>query len=277
MKSYRALLLLFPLLLASAGTAAAGNDLVLEINVFQGFRASAPAGEPSSQAVVVIPPDPGWSGEIERQRQQIAETLGLDGVTIIGKQRLTSSGSARSVEFVPDGGAPFSVLVRFTRSKGSRIDLDIDLREKTVPETSLASFSVSGEIGKTFIVGGRTASGPLLVSVTPREPMAVPAPPEEEKEIHKVGGEVQPPTLLNRVEPRYPEKLKADKKSGVVVLQATIDRQGSVVNAVVVRHAEPEFDGAALEAVRQWQYAPATLRGKPVAIYLTITVSFRLQ
>jgi TonB family protein len=44
----------------------------------------------------------------------------------------------------------------------------------------------------------------------------------------------------------------------------------------VVRHSDPEFDDSALAAVRQWRYEPATLKGAPVRVYLTLTVSFRM-
>ena len=272
-------LALFLLLLVPAGPAAAGNgDLVLDVNVFQGFRAAAPAGEPSASPLVVLPPDPGWSGEIEKQRSQIAETLGLDGATIIGKARiLVRSGSAESVEFPREGAPPLVVQLKPARSAANRVSLEISLQERQASPPELAAFSVSGELGKTFIVGGKSANGPLLVSVTPRDPAAVPQTAGTEKGIHKVGGEVKPPVLVQRVDPRYPEKLRADKKSGIVVLQATVDEQGLVTNPVIVRHSEPEFDAAAMEALRRWQYSPATLHDKPVAVYLTITISFRVK
>jgi TonB family protein len=265
------------LALTSAVALAGSSDLVLDINVFQGYRASAPAGEPFSSPVVVMPPEPGWSGEIEKQRQQIAETLGLDGATIIGRVRaILPPGSGRSVEFPREGSAPLIVEVSSTRAGGSRVSLDVRLREKGDPQTELASISVSGEVGKTFIVGGKPASGPVLVSVTPRE-SSEGGQTGNGREIHKVGGDVKPPVLLRRVDARYPEKLKAEKKEGVVVLQVSVDDQGRVVTPAIVRHSDPEFDAAALEAVRQWEYSPATLQGKPVAVYLTITVSFRLK
>jgi TonB family protein len=268
---------LLPLLLLCAATASAGNDLVLDINVFQGFRTTAPAGEPSSSPVVLLPPDPGWSSEIEKQRQQIVENLGLDGVTIVGKMRLLSAfGSSQSVEFPREGAPPLIVELKPVHSGGSRVGLDIRLAERNSPESILASFSVSGELGKTFIVGGKASAGPLLVSVTPKEPAAV-GVTGDENGPRKIGPDVKPPRLINRIEPKYPEALRAEGKSGLVVLQTTIDRQGAVVNPVVVRHAEPELDAAAIEAVRQWRYEPATAEGKPVAVYFTITVSFRLK
>lgn len=265
------------LVLPAAASPAGSNELVLDINVFQGYRASAPAGEPLSSPVVVMPPEPGWSGEIEKQRQQIAETLGLDGATIIGRVRaMLPPGSGRSIEFPREGAAPLIVEVNASRAGSSRVSLDVRLREKGDAQTELASISVSGEVGKTFIVGGKPANGPVLVSVTPRETADVNSAGNG-REIHKVGGDVTPPVLVRRVDARYPEKLKAEKKEGLVVLQVSVDEQGRVANPAIVRHSDAEFDAAALEAVRRWEYSPATLHGKPVAVYLTITVSFRMK
>jgi protein TonB len=156
------------------------------------------------------------------------------------------------------------------------VSLDILLEESGTPEPNLASFSVSGDLGKTFIVGGKASIGLLLVSVTPKDPgdSTVAA---DERGIRKVGGNIKHPRLLQRIEPKYPDSLRAAKKNGLVVLQVTVDQQGSVLNPVVVRHSEPEFEAAALEAVRQWRYEPATAEGKPVAVYVTITISFKTQ
>jgi protein TonB len=37
----------------------------------------------------------------------------------------------------------------------------------------------------------------------------------------------------------------------------------------------PDLDGAALEAVKQWVYAPTVVAGKPVPVIVTVTVAFR--
>jgi protein TonB len=34
---------------------------------------------------------------------------------------------------------------------------------------------------------------------------------------------------------------------------------------------------AAMDALRQWKYQPATLNGQPMAMHLTVTVQFKLQ
>jgi len=39
----------------------------------------------------------------------------------------------------------------------------------------------------------------------------------------------------------------------------------------------PMLDQAAMNAVRQWRYTPTMYYGKPVAVLMTITISFKLQ
>jgi len=81
-----AIALMFALLLAHA---ALGEDpgVLLEINVFQGFRARI-TEPPAPGAVVYLPEDPGWSDNVERQRLQIAQNLGLEGVSVLMLKRV---------------------------------------------------------------------------------------------------------------------------------------------------------------------------------------------
>ncbi len=37
------------------------------------------------------------------------------------------------------------------------------------------------------------------------------------------------------------------------------------------------LNDAAIDTVRQWRLKPATLRGKPVAVYLSLLINFSLQ
>jgi protein TonB len=78
------------------------------------------------------------------------------------------------------------------------------------------------------------------------------------------------------VPPVYPAIAQAARVSGLVIVQATIGVDGQVTDAVVLRSV-PLLDEAALEAVRQWRYTPTRLDGQPVAVVMTVTVSFQLR
>jgi TonB family protein len=81
--------------------------------------------------------------------------------------------------------------------------------------------------------------------------------------------------LLQKTAPVYPLLAKAARISGTVVLQATISKTGSIEELHVVS-GPPLLQGAALEAVKAWQYRPFLLEGKPVEVETTINVIFTL-
>lgn len=83
------------------------------------------------------------------------------------------------------------------------------------------------------------------------------------------------PVKVVDVEPVYPRLARAARIQGVVILDATIDETGRVVDIRVLRSIAP-LEHAAIEAVKQWRYMPAVVNGRAVAVVMTITTSFRL-
>jgi protein TonB len=90
----------------------------------------------------------------------------------------------------------------------------------------------------------------------------------------RVGGQIRPPTKIRDVPPVYPAIAKSARVAGVVTIEATIDPEGKVMDARVVRSV-PMLDQAALDAVRQWEYIPTLLNGVPVPVVVTININFK--
>ena len=93
----------------------------------------------------------------------------------------------------------------------------------------------------------------------------------------RIGGEVVPPELKTKVQPVYPEIARKARVQGVVIVEAIIDKQGNVTDARVLRGLPMGVSEAATAAIQKWKYTPATLNGRPVSVYLTVTVTFTLQ
>ena len=92
-----------------------------------------------------------------------------------------------------------------------------------------------------------------------------------------VGGDVKAPVLLLRIDPEYPESMRLGHKEGVVILEAVITTSGDVDDVRVLKSEGAILDRAASDAVRRWRYRPATLNGRAVTVYLTVTVRFGLH
>jgi TonB family protein len=91
----------------------------------------------------------------------------------------------------------------------------------------------------------------------------------------RVGGNVRTPQQSRRVNPVYPAEAQGARVQGVVILEAVIGENGTVRDVRVLRSI-PLLDQAAIDAVRQWEYTPTHLNGKPVPVVMTVTVQFIL-
>ena len=92
----------------------------------------------------------------------------------------------------------------------------------------------------------------------------------------RVEGKVQPPKVLSKTPPEYPENARENRVEGTTAVEITIDKQGKVQDPIVKQSSgNEELDKAAVQAVSAWAFEPATLDGKPVAVYYTITIRFK--
>src|SRR5688572_20011611 len=137
-----------------------------------------------------------------------------------------------------------------------------------LPEQDFVDGGVEGGV-VGGIAGGIVGGIPMMPAPPPPPP-----PPAPTKPV-RVGGDIERPTLLHRVNPDYPQIAISAKKEGIVILEATVDTDGTVRHVRVLR-SEPLLDKAAIDAVKQWRYSPLQLNGRAQPFILTVTVSFNL-
>jgi TonB family protein len=82
-------------------------------------------------------------------------------------------------------------------------------------------------------------------------------------------------SLLQRVEPDYPEAARQQNIQGIVVLEVHIAADGTVQDVQVVR-GPPILAQAGSEAVKQWKFKPRLVNGNPVEMQTTVTLNFRM-
>jgi TonB family protein len=141
-----------------------------------------------------------------------------------------------------------------------------------------------------------TVSGgsPNAAPTTPASPPIPPSVLEEESNLPRLGSpELErtlqgpsapskpsaydvPPKLLYKAEPKYSEEARKAKYSGTVLLSVEIDTKGRVGAIRVVRPLGLGLDEKAIECVQKWKFRPALKDGRPVAVRVSIEISFRL-
>lgn len=124
---------------------------------------------------------------------------------------------------------------------------------------------------------------PLPVVTAPVEtPSPIVAVPPPEPVPPPVVVEVSPPIFnaayLDNPQPRYPPLSRRIGEQGRVILRVLVTPAGSAQQIEVrASSGHARLDDAAREAVRQWKFVPAKRGEQPVAAWVLIPVSFRLD
>ena len=131
-----------------------------------------------------------------------------------------------------------------------------DVQEDTSDDW--ASLDIDGQVDGFDFGNGGSGGGPILNAGE--------------------GGDVPKPELIYRVEPEYPDAARTARIDGFVLLQATINEKGDVVNIKVLStpQARYGFSEKAIQAVSQWKFKPSIYKGKPVSVRIKFSVEFNL-
>jgi len=88
----------------------------------------------------------------------------------------------------------------------------------------------------------------------------------------------EPPLPVHRVAPKYPEKARKKGITGNVTISLLVSNTGAVKDTRIV-NSQPAgvFEESAINAVRQWRFQPAIYKGAPVAIRVTLPMSFGFE
>ncbi|MGB7848938.1 MAG: energy transducer TonB [Candidatus Acidiferrum sp.] len=154
----------------------------------------------------------------------------------------------------------------------------IPKRVAEVRDLPTASQSTAGVVGG--VVGGVPGGqlGGVIGGILGETTHVVPPPPPKpaaHRAVYRVGGNVQPPQIIRKVQPVYPPLAKEIHVQGTVVIDSVIDARGNVTEMKLVS-GHPLLVTAAMDAVRQWKYEPTRLNGTPVAVEMLVMVHFSL-
>jgi len=144
-----------------------------------------------------------------------------------------------------------------------------------------SSYRGTNLFGATINTGFRkarqlSAIGSLLLCATLFFPsLATLADTQTPRRI-RVDGKTQHSKLTREVPAKYLPEARAAGIEGVVHLEIIVATDGSIKQLKVLS-GHPLLAGAALDAVRQWIYAPTTLNGQPVEVVTRVAVVFRLK
>lgn len=94
---------------------------------------------------------------------------------------------------------------------------------------------------------------------------------------YRPGSGIEPPRLLREVKASYTDEARRRGLTGDVLLEIVVRRDGSVGDVTVRRGLGAGLDERAIEAIRQWRFAPARRLGAPVDVIVEVAVEFTLR
>jgi len=158
------------------------------------------------------------------------------------------------------------------------IDVTIDAAGKVtsvrpvrgIPEFEAAATSAAR--GWTYHAPPATRNGkaaPAVLTVV----LAFDADTGHVEDLQRIAPQGPQPRRTKTAPAVYPPDLRASRQQGRVVIDAVVSREGRVIDARVMS-GTGGFEGAALDAVRQWEYAPLVVNGHAVPFVVTVTVLF---
>lgn len=91
------------------------------------------------------------------------------------------------------------------------------------------------------------------------------------------GSGITPPRVLREVKADYTDEARRAGLTGDVVLEIVVRRDGSVSDVKLLKGLGGGLNDRAIQAVRQWRFAPATRQGAPVDVIVEVAVEFKLR
>jgi protein TonB len=115
--------------------------------------------------------------------------------------------------------------------------------------------------------------------VIARFPIGTAVSAQSRPEVFKPGDGVSLPRLLTEVKPQYTKEVMDAKIQGTVWLRAVVLASGDVGDVKVVQSLDDKYglDRNAVTAAGQWKFVAGRKDGKPVAVEVTIEMTFTLK
>ena len=91
--------------------------------------------------------------------------------------------------------------------------------------------------------------------------------------VYDLGPGVTPPRVTKQVNPHYSTN-RGVRAVGSVIIALVVSSKGIPRDPRVVKGIEKDLDESAVEAVKEWRFAPAQKDGKAIAVRVSVQIEF---
>ena len=99
------------------------------------------------------------------------------------------------------------------------------------------------------------------------------------QQAQEAGKGATAPTVVKQVQPDYTAEAKAAMIQGAVLLDCVVLADGHVGDVTVERSLDADLglDRQAVNAMKQWEFKPATRDGRPIETHVHVEMRFLLK
>lgn len=220
--------------------------------------------------------DPERAEQILIQAKDLPALGGLDATAALGITGRSYGNSDPAGSDPAFRARPFAEKARRALEEATDKDLLVDAAATLLQEGAV--LWADGKLdwdytptGNALLAKARNLAPDEMRLVT--LPTTLPPRGERPPAMIRVGGNTMLAKLVRQVKPSYPPAARVQGVEGTVQLTAIIGLDGKIL--YLRADAGPaELIPASLAAVRQWEYKPTTLNGKPCYIETRIDVRF---
>jgi len=291
--------MIFLMVLSSLSLQAQESFLDIKLRVFEGIRegkTEPPRFVTSSYLRPTVTASMQIDFGLEKEKGHIKRVFNLSRVNLLTEADLGfgAEGKKPARHFFRLNGKEYKIYIKLLdwKNKGNFLILVTEFLDDKTDNVLTTEMILLG--GNIAVFGFEDRKGkPYFLSfyVTgPKDkvlPPLLPPPParkklkkeldEFEKGAVKAKGDIKPPKEIKKVNPIYPEEARKQGISGEVLLSVRSDEQGNIVGVKIIKSPHELLSKASVEAVKQWKYEPMLIKGKPMPIIFTVTMTFKLK
>jgi|SRR6476469_7114257 len=98
-------------------------------------------------------------------------------------------------------------------------------------------------------------------------------------DVYKPGNGVSLPRVIKEVKADYTNEAREKRIVGTVMMGVVVLADGSVGDVTITRSVDSVYglDANAVKAMKQWEFSPGLKDGKPVAVAISVEMTFALK
>jgi periplasmic protein TonB len=95
----------------------------------------------------------------------------------------------------------------------------------------------------------------------------------DDEQVYDLGPGVSPPRVIKQTTPQYPNG-RGVRASGSVLIGLIVSSKGLPKDPHILKSLDKDLDQSAVNAVKEWRFAPAQKDGKPIAVRVSLQIEF---